>query len=69
MVHNFKREASKKEGGVGGGIYMERPKPNEHFFGTSEDSKVLPNVGKALNTPLNAVTTRRTRGTDANSPG
>ena len=33
---------------------MERPKPAEHFFGKSEDEKVLPHVGKALNIPLNA---------------
>ena len=33
---------------MNGGVYMERPKPAEHFFGTSEDSKVLPRVGKAL---------------------
>ena len=39
---------------MGGGIYMERPKPEEHFFGTSEDGNVLPHVGKALNIPLNA---------------
>ena len=54
VVHNFKREAGKKSGAMGGGVYMERPKPDEHFFGTSEDGKVLPHVGKALNIPLNA---------------
>ena len=32
---------------------MERPKAEDHFFGTSEDGKVLPHVGKALNLPLN----------------
>jgi hypothetical protein len=48
-VHNFKREAGKKQGSMGGGVYMERPKPTEHFFGTSENEKVLPHVGKALN--------------------
>jgi hypothetical protein len=54
VVHNFKRETGKKEGSMGGGVYMERPKPAEHFFGNSEDGKVLPHVGKALNIPLNA---------------
>ena len=48
VVHNFKREATKKEGAMGGGLYMERPKSEEHFFGTSEDEKVLPHVGKTL---------------------
>jgi hypothetical protein len=42
VVHNFKREAGKKEGSMAGGIYMEKPKAEEHFFGTSEDSKVSP---------------------------
>jgi hypothetical protein len=32
---------------MAGGVYMERPKPAEHFFGASEDGKVLPHVGKA----------------------
>ena len=54
VVHNFKRESGKKEGAMGGGVYMERPKADEHFFGKSEDGKVLPHVGKALNIPLNA---------------
>jgi hypothetical protein len=27
---------------------MERPKSKEHLFGTSEDGKVLPHVGKTL---------------------
>jgi hypothetical protein len=54
VVHNFKREAGKKQGSMGGGMYMERPKPEEHFFGASEDEKVLPHVGKAINLPLNA---------------
>lgn len=40
--------APKKGGAMGGGVYMERPKAEEHFFGTSEDEKVLPHVGKAL---------------------
>ena len=54
-VHNFKRQPGKKEGSMAGGVYMERPKPGEQFFGKSEDSKVLPHVGKALNLPpLNA---------------
>jgi hypothetical protein len=48
VVHNFKREAGKKEGAMGGGVYMKRPKAEEHFFGTSEDGKVLPHVGKVL---------------------
>jgi hypothetical protein len=39
VVHNFKREPGEKEGSMGGGVYMERPKANEHFFGTSEDDK------------------------------
>jgi hypothetical protein len=46
VVHNFKREPSKKEGSMGGGIYSERRKSEEHFFGTSEDSKILPHFGK-----------------------
>ena len=48
VVHNFKREAGKKAGAMGGGVYMERPKSEEHFFGASEDHKVLPHVGKVL---------------------
>ena len=52
VVHNFKREAGKKQGAMGGGVYLERPKPAEHFFGNSEDAKVLPHVGGALNLPL-----------------
>jgi hypothetical protein len=48
VVHNFKREASKKEGSMNGGLYMERPKSEEHLFGAGEDSKVLPHIGKAL---------------------
>ena len=51
VVHNFKREPSKKEGSMAGGVYMERPKSAEHFFGKSEDGNVLPHVGKALNLP------------------
>ena len=51
VVHNFKREAGKKAGAMAGGVYMERPKPAEHFFGKSEDGNVLPHVGKALNLP------------------
>ena len=41
VVHNFKREAAKKEGVMAGGIYVERPKAEEHFFRTSEECKVL----------------------------
>ena len=48
VVHNFKREASKKGGAMCGGMYMERPKAEEHFFGASENEKVLPHVGKVL---------------------
>jgi hypothetical protein len=33
---------------MAGGVYTERPKPAEHFFGASEDEKVVPHVGKAL---------------------
>ena len=32
VVHNFKREAGKKSGAMGGGVYMERPKPGEHYL-------------------------------------
>jgi len=46
VVHNFKREASKKEGAMAGDVYMERPKPAEHFFGKSGDGKVLPHVAR-----------------------
>jgi hypothetical protein len=52
VVHNFKREAGKKQGAMGGGVYMERPKPGEHFFGKGQEGDVLPHVGKALNLPL-----------------
>jgi hypothetical protein len=48
VVHNFKREMGKKSGAMNGGLYMERPKADEHLFGASEGSKVLPHVGKAL---------------------
>jgi len=48
VVHNFKREMGKKGGAMSGGVYMERPKADEHIFGKSEDGKVLPHVGKAL---------------------
>ena len=51
VVHNFKREAGKKQGAMAVGVYMERPKPAEHFFGKSEDGNVLPHVGKALDLP------------------
>jgi hypothetical protein len=54
VVHNFKREAGKKSGAMNGGVYMERPKPDEHLFGASEGSKVLPHVGKALGLALGA---------------
>ena len=54
VVHNFKRETGKKGGSMAGGLYMERPKSEEHLFGASEASKVLPHIGKALNIPLNA---------------
>ena len=54
VVHNFKRQPGKKEGAMGGGMYMERPKPGEHFFGKGQEGDVLPHVGKALNLPLNA---------------
>ena len=37
VVHNFKRQPGKKEGAMGGGILMERPKPAEHFVGTLAD--------------------------------
>ena len=51
VVHNFKREAGKKQGAMGGGVYMERPKPAEHFFGKGQEGQVLPHVGAALNLP------------------
>jgi hypothetical protein len=51
VVHNFKREAGKKQGAMGGGVYMERPKPAEHFFGKGQEGQVLPHVGKALDLP------------------
>jgi hypothetical protein len=54
VVHNFKREAGKKQGAMGGGVYMERPKAEEHFFGKGQEGQVLPHVGKAINLPLNA---------------
>ena len=53
-VHNFKLEPSKKEGAMAGGrrhLHTWSAKAKEHFFGTSEDGKVLPHVGKALNPP------------------
>ena len=37
VVHNFKRQPGKKAGAMDGGMYMERPKPDQHFFGKSED--------------------------------
>ena len=33
---------------MSGGVYIERPKSEEHLFGASEEGKVLPHVGKAL---------------------
>jgi hypothetical protein len=48
VVHNFKREAGKKGGAMSGGLIMERPKSEEHLFGASEGSKVIPHIAKAL---------------------
>jgi hypothetical protein len=48
VVHNFKREAGKKGGAMSGGLVMERPKSEEHLFGASEGSKVIPHIAKAL---------------------
>ena len=39
---------------MGGGMYLERPKAEEHFFGKGQEGQVLPHVGKAINLPLNA---------------
>jgi len=39
VVHNFKPETGKKGGAMAGGLYMERSKPAEHFFGKSEMAK------------------------------
>jgi hypothetical protein len=41
VVHNFKREVGKKGGAMSGGVYMERPKSDEHLFGASEEGKTL----------------------------
>jgi len=51
VVHNFRRETGKKGGAMSGGIYMERPKPEEHPFGASEGSKVLPHIAKTHPVP------------------
>jgi hypothetical protein len=39
VVHNFKRETGTKSGAMNGGLYMERPKSDEHLFGASEEGK------------------------------
>jgi hypothetical protein len=49
VVHNFKRETSKKSGAMTGGVYIERPKSEEHLFGASAEGKVPPHIRKALN--------------------
>jgi hypothetical protein len=54
VVHNFKPASGKKGGAMNGGLYMERPKAEEHLFGASEGSKVLPHVGTALGLKLDA---------------
>ena len=47
VVHNFKREAGKKEGAMAGCVYLERPKPAERLFGASEHG----NVSAAMDKP------------------
>ena len=42
VVHNFKRETSKKGGAMAGGLYIERPKSEEHLFGASEAARLSP---------------------------
>jgi hypothetical protein len=54
VVHNFKRETGKKGGAMNGGVYIERPKSEEHLFGASERGKVASHIAKALDIPLNA---------------
>jgi hypothetical protein len=54
VVPNFKREAGQKSGAMDGGMYIERPKAEERFFGKGQEGQVLSHVGKAINLPLNA---------------
>jgi hypothetical protein len=49
VVHNFKREMGKKGGAMSGGVYIERPKSEEHPFWHVREGKVLPHIGEALN--------------------
>ena len=62
VVHNFKSEATKKEGAMNGGLYMERPKSEEHLFGASEGSKVLPPHRKGARAQGTAQAERREYG-------
>ena len=49
VVHNFKREASAKEGATNGGLYMERRQVREaNPFGASAEGKVSTLQGAGL---------------------
>ena len=48
VVHEFNRAPANQKGAIHGGMYMERPEPEEHLFGKAEGSKVLAHVANAL---------------------
>lgn len=48
VVHEYERRPAKRDGAMSGGMYMERPEPEEHLFGEGEDQKVMAHVAKAL---------------------
>lgn len=48
VVHKFKPKASKRGGGMSGGLYMDRPEPEEHIFGKEEGHAMIQHIAKAL---------------------
>lgn len=48
VVHEYERMPAHSKGSMSGGMYMERPEPEEHLFGKGEHAKMMAHVGKAL---------------------
>lgn len=46
--HEFKRKVANRKGGMNGGLYMDRPEPEEHTFGPDDGEQVMAHVSKAL---------------------
>lgn len=46
--HRFKPTPVMKKGGMGGGMGMDYPQPEEHVFGPGDNAKVMAHVGKHL---------------------